>query len=84
MLALRCKSDLPALCAIILLCPWHASFADTSADREAARQLVDSTSLANILHTDAEQAGLIADQLGVCAADRFESCGGGNYEAAGE
>jgi tetratricopeptide (TPR) repeat protein len=62
-LALRCNSGAPALCAIFLLFSWHASFADTSADREAARQLVDSTSLANILHADAEQAGLIADHL---------------------
>jgi tetratricopeptide (TPR) repeat protein len=59
------RLQLPAICACALavLASIHAAPVTASVPTEAARQLIESTSLLNILRTDAEQASLIIDQL---------------------
>jgi tetratricopeptide (TPR) repeat protein len=51
-----------AYCAFSFLLAVHSASA-AAGKADAARQLIQSTSLVNVLRTDAEQASLIADQL---------------------
>lgn len=49
--------------AFALLVAVQSGACDASARTDAVRQLIDATSLGNILRTDAEQASMIVDQL---------------------